>query len=208
MLTVWSVCNGTKYADDDVYILKEMVARNCGEHRFRCLSDRQIPGVDCLIPNEDWPGWWAKLLLFKYATGQNLYFDLDVVITAPVDGLVSHQLSMPANWAQSGHGGCQSSVISWGSPYDFYKDFDPSQIQVTGEPHSCGRYKGLWGDQEFITLELGDPGRGTVIPMKGVYSYKYHCREGLPKDAVVVSFHGDPKPGQVRDEWVLRSRFM
>ena len=56
MLTAWCVLNGDKYADSDVYILRDMVARNLDQpHRFRCLSDREIPGVDCFIPDEQWP---------------------------------------------------------------------------------------------------------------------------------------------------------
>lgn len=208
MLTVWSVCNGDKYSDSDVYILRDMVARNLDQpHRFRCLADRLIPGIDCLIPEESWPGWWAKLLLFKYGTGHCLYLDLDTVVVGPLDDLVSKRLAMPANWGQSGHGGCQSSVMSWGQDYSgLYRYFDPDELIVTSERHSCGRFRGLWGDQEFITRLMGSPGEAEVVPMTGVYSYKYHCREGLPHDAVVVSFHGDPKPGEVSDSWVVNSR--
>jgi len=206
MLTVWTVCVGDKYSDDDVYIMRAMVQGNLGEHRFRCLSDRQIPGVDCLIPDEVWPGWWSKLLLFKYATGPNLYLDLDNVITGDLGALVSDRLSMPKNWAQSGHGGCQSSVMAWSESYDFYKSFDPSKLD-SPKNGNCGAYGGLWGDQEFITQQLGEPG-GYVHAMKGVYSYKYHCRQALPSDAIVVCFHGRPKPCEVNDPWVATRRYM
>jgi len=207
MLTVWCVCVGTKYADEDVHILKDMVRRNLvSVHRFRCLSDREIPGIDCLIPAESWPGWWAKLLLFRYSTGYNLYFDLDVVIVDDVDCLVSDRLSMPANWAQSGHGGCQSSVMSWGESYALLPDmFNVSEL-AEPEGGNCGRYHGLWGDQEFITEHLGNPGEGTVHPMQGIVSYKYHCRQSLPSSAKVVCFHGEPKPNQVSDSWVKQVR--
>lgn len=205
-LTVWSVCVGDKYCDEDVYILRKMVEANLSRpHNFRCLSDRKIQGVDCLIPDEQWPGWWSKLLLFRYSEGQNLYFDLDVVITGPLDGLVSKVLSMPANWAQSGHGGCQSSVMSWAGWYGYIPDaFDPDQL-TTPAHGNCGYYQGLWGDQEYITRMMGDPG-GEVLPMGQVYSYKYHCRKELPKDASVVCFHGEPKPDQVSDQWVISAR--
>lgn len=208
MLTVWSVCVGDKYIDEDVHILRAMVARNLGEHRFRCLTDRNIPGIDCEITAAGWPGWWTKLELFKVATGQNLYLDLDVVIAGPLEPLVSRQLSMPANWAQSGHGGCQSSVMSWGDDYGFIADaFDPDQLSEP-ENGNFGYYgpDRLWGDQEYITAMLGSPGEGRVIPMQGVYSYKYHCRQGLPNDAAVACFHGLPKPDQVSDAWVRAAR--
>ena len=207
-LTVWCVCNGTKYADSDVHTLKGMVARHLDQpHIFRCLADREIPGIDTLISPLNWPGWWSKLLLFRVSHGQNLYFDLDVVITGQIDGLVSDQLSMASNWAQSGHGGCQSSVMSWGRDYSFIPDsFDIGQLNEP-ERGNCGSYgsKGLWGDQEFITGLMGEPG-GLVKPMRGIKSYKYHCQQSLPGDARVVCFHGPPKPNQVHDEWVVSAR--
>ncbi|RLB67681.1 MAG: hypothetical protein DRH08_03015 [Deltaproteobacteria bacterium] len=207
-LTVWCVLNGTKYADSDVHMLKSMVARHLDRpHTFMCLSDREIPGIDTLISPLNWPGWWSKLLLFRVSCGQNLYFDLDVVITGPLDDLISEQISMASNWAQSGHGGCQSSVMSWGRDYSYIPDsFDVDQLHEP-ERGNCGSYgdKKLWGDQEFVTELMGDPG-DRVKPMRGIKSYKYHCRQGLPDDARVVCFHGNPKPNQVSDEWVLNAR--
>jgi hypothetical protein len=206
LITVWSVCNGTKYTDNDVHILRDMVARNINQpHRFRCLADREIAGVDTFIPDEQWPGWWSKLLLFRYSTGQCLYLDLDVVITGPLDGLISLPLSMPANWAQSGHGGCQSSVMSWGMPYHAIPDaFNVDELGPAGEG-GCGRYRGLWGDQELITELYGNPG-WQIRDMQGIYSYKYHCKQGLPAGAKVVCFHGQPKPQDVSDAWVSAAR--
>lgn len=208
MLTVWTVCVGDKYTDADVRIVRHMVGNNLTRpHRFRCISDRQIDGVDTLIPGEVWPGWWSKLLLFKYAEGQNLYLDLDVVVTGSLDSLVSRRLSMPLNWAQSGHGGCQSSVMSWTNHYpDLYEGFDPSKIVPSDNPEYSGSYEGLHGDQEYITRALGTPGGALIDPMIGVYSYKYHCRHELPDDALVVCFHGRPKPSEVNHPWVVAPR--
>lgn len=199
--------NGTKYQDEDVHTLKGMVCRNLEQtHEFWCFSDRPIRGINCIITDENWPGWWAKLLLFRYAPqeDQHLYLDLDTVVTGNLDRLLSNRLSMPANWAQSGHGGCQSSVMSWAGDYSFIPDeFDPSKLEAP-ERSNCGAYEGLWGDQEFITRLMGEPG-GEIKPMNHVYSYKYHCRQSLPEDASVVCFHGEPKPGQVSDTWVRLS---
>jgi len=176
-------------------------------HNFYCLSDRQIGDINCLIPDEKWPGWWSKLLLFRYAGEPVLYLDLDVVIVGELDSLVSYRLSMAANWAQSGHGGCQSSVMSWGEHLEYIPDlFDPDKLTAP-ENGNHGYYEGLWGDQEYITKLMGDPG-DHVIPMNRVYSYKYHCQNGLPDDASVVCFHGTPKPDEVSDAWVIAARYM
>lgn len=212
MLNVWSVCVGDKYTDDDVYILKDMVSRHLDEpHTFYCLSDRQIGDINCFIPDEKWPGWWSKLLLFRYAGGQVLYLDLDVVVVDDLSPLVSERLSMPANWAQSGHGGCQSSVMSWNSHQEnlgwIADRFDLSKL-TEPENGNYGWYKvdgkSLWGDQEYITHLMGNPGE-YISAMQGVVSYKYHCMGGLP-DCSVVCFHGNPKPSQVNVQWVKSAR--
>ena len=211
MLNIWSVCVGNKYSDDYVIRLKKMVERNITtEHRFICLSDRAIEGVECFITPVDWPGWWQKLYLFtasNYYGGFNLYFDLDVVIVGDVTRLVSAPLSMPKNWARSGHGGCQSSVMSWGIDCStITRLFDPTKLSAPANGN-YGYYgdKSLWGDQEFITDVLGEPGE-VIEPMYGIYSYKYHCLNGPPDDAKVVCFHGSPKPHEVNEKWVKDAR--
>lgn len=207
MITVWSVFNGDKYHDDEVFILREQVAKHLRQsHRFQCLADRDIPGINCVVPEENWPGWYAKLLLFRYATGFNLYLDLDCVVVGPLDGLISRALSMPKNWGQSGFGGCQSSVMAWGVPYWSIPDgFNPGLIEPPTEGN-CGLYMGMHGDQEYLTSIYGNPGGGRIHAMQGIYSYKYHCQDGPPADASVICFHGNPKPDQVQDAWVTQSR--
>lgn len=210
MLTVWCVLNGSKYRDEEALILRDQVSRNLAiPHDFWCLSDRRISGIDCLVDRAGWPGWWSKLALFRYACeGRHLYLDLDCVVTGNLEPLLSDQLCMPANWGQSGHGGCQSSVMAWGRDYSAIAEaFDVTQLHKA-DNGNCGSYgpRRLWGDQEFITALYGDPGKGEVKAMTGIYSYKYHAIHGLPHDAIAVAFHGEPKPGQVNDAWVKASR--
>ena len=215
MINVWSVCVGDKYTDEDIHILQNMVRDNLSvQHDFYVLSDRQRGDFNCFVPSENWRGWWSKLLLFRYAAGQVLYLDLDVVVTGDLEPLISQELSIPANWAQSGHGGCQSSVMSWDAGAerleyipDLFDERLLSEPGVRGGIQHFGLYgpDQLWGDQEYITAMLGNPG-DRVKPMERVYSYKYHCRERLPKDASVVCFHGNPKPSEVHDAWVRAAR--
>lgn len=211
MLTVWCVLNGTKYADEEARLLRAQVARHLRQpHAFRCLSDRLIPGVDCVVPEDRWPGWWAKLLAFRYArAGLHLYLDLDSVVVGPLEELLSQQLSAPKNWAQSGFGGIQSSVMSWGGDYGWIADqFDAAQLRPHPD-HPHGRYgdTDYWGDQGFLTAVCGEPGAGLVRAMQGVFSYRYHCQHGgPPAGARVVQFHGSPKPAEVSDAWVQAAR--
>lgn len=197
MLTVFCVYWGDKYAPGYVQRLHAMVSKNLTvPHRFVCITDSEHdwPGVEKIKPmHPGWKGWWQKIQLFLYATGPSLYFDLDVVIAGSLDYLVpytQHNLAAPANWAQSGHGGIQSSVLAWSGQYSTpYTLFDFER--------ESGR---LWGDQEFLTELLGND----FIKLPGVVSYKYHCQAGLPEGAAVVVFHGKPDPHEVGDEWVKK----
>ena len=207
MLTVWCICWGDKYPDYYVTRLKESVAQNTEiPHRFVCVTDRRIPGITTMPPPVDWPGWWGKIGLFKpgFSGPLNLYLDLDVVVTGDltpiIESLDQHSLAMPLNWAQSGHGGCQSSVMVWRDcllNQQIYDLFDPAWIHwPPKEPWK------FYGDQEVIT-HFRDTGliRVRPIPDQYVKSWKYHCQNGLPKDARVIVFHGSPKPDEVSVPW-------
>lgn len=196
-LTVWSVFWGTKYDRAYVYALKESVeAHLATPHTFRCITAEKLPGIDTRRPPVSYSGWWQKIGLFAplVASGPSLYFDLDVVITGELDYLVPYAhgsgLAAPANWAQSGHGGIQSSVMAWpGNWHDPYRAFN--------YPRDSAR---LWGDQEFLWEHLGE--NWTRLP--GVGSYKYHVRgKGVPEDMRVCVFHGKPDPHEVvTDQWI------
>lgn len=195
-LTVWCVCVGDKYSSGYVYALQEAVRKHLSiPYEFKCITTRKLDGVNTVTPHLPYQGWWSKLNLFQEATGPSLYFDLDVVITGSLDYLADftvHKFAAPANWARSGHGGIQSSVMAWRGnwkePVEYIK---PQWPQVTQR---------LWGDQELLWEMLGDD----WVRVPGIYSYKYHCLNGpRPADMAVCVFHGEPKPIDVQDEWLL-----
>jgi len=194
-LIVYCVYWGTKYDQAYVYALKEMVRKNLTiPHRFVCITVDKIEGIETLTPVVQYHGWWQKIGLFapEIATGPSLYLDLDIIIVGNIDYLVDYidsGFAAPANWAQSGYGGIQSSVMAWrGSWHEPFKRFNYTKDS-----------KRLWGDQEFLWEMLGDD--WTRIPHVG--SYKYHCRKKIPGDLKIIVFHGEPKPHEVEDSWIL-----
>ena len=193
MLTVWSVCVGNKYNTQYVYALKEAIEQNLTvEHQFKCITTERLEGIYTVLPYAPYQGWWSKLNLFapRIAEGPSLYFDLDVVITGNLDYLADYTdtFSAPANWAQSGHGGIQSSVMAW--PGGWNLPFEKFNYQQDKER--------LWGDQEFLWELLEDDWQR--IPHVG--SYKYHVRpeQKIPDWMRVCVFHGKPDPHEVKDE--------
>lgn len=215
MLTVWSMSTGGKYPDYYVQRLRREVKKHLTiPHRFICIADHAIDGVITMQPPTDYPGWWGKIGLFKpgVATTTNLWLDLDVVLVGDLDELVMRygecELAAPLNWAASGHGGVQSSVMVWKQSkhtLPIYRDFRPEWARWP-PVNDGGRFEpggaGGWGDQEFLTV-LRDAGRVEITPMFPplVRSYKYHCRDGLPNDCRVVVFHGKPDPHEVKETW-------
>lgn len=207
-LTVWAVCVGPKYHPAYVFALRDAVAEHLTvPHEFKCITDRQLPGVNTVAPVLDYPGWWSKLNLFALATGPSLYFDLDVAIVGNLDYLAdyaAHEFAAPPNWARSGHGGIQSSVMAWRgnwtAPIDRIRHEWP-QRETDSDGYTMLGGKKFWGDQEYLWDLLGD--RWVRIPR--VCSYKYHVapQQKIPDDASVVVFHGEPKNLDVKDECIL-----
>ena len=197
MLNVWTVLWGDKYEDSYAYRLQEALARNLRfPHEFRVVTEKPLTGLSTVDPPCDFPGWWQKVGLFKpgFAPGLNVFLDLDVVVVGSLDGLIADhawsQLSMPANFPKSGHGGWQSSMMIWSGTASeiIYSEFLPKYMRL------------FHGDQEWIS-EIAAPIIKT-IPVGQVVSYKYDCLDGVPESAKVVCFHGKPDPHEVDVAWV------
>ena len=211
MITIWTMNTGNHAPDEEVRILKRQVDRHLSEtHIFQCISEHHIDGIHNVQPINDLPGWWGKVNLFAPTVShtRNLWLDLDVCITGSLDGLVTTlytQIRIGKNWAKSGHGGCQSSMMYWESDSAriIYDEFDPA---IAHWP-PINQPGVLWGDQEHCTA-LRDAGKLDVeyFSSTDMISYKYHCRNGLPAGAKVVVFHGKPDPADVNDDWVKLAR--
>lgn len=94
-----------KYTPAWVYRLRDMVKEHLSlPHRFVCLSNTDIPGIEVIPLKKDWPGWWAKVELFDPAhdLGERvLYLDLDVYVTgdlAPIATYPAPMALMPPNY--------------------------------------------------------------------------------------------------------------
>jgi len=165
-----------------------------------CLSDTPIAGVDVRPLVHGWPGWWAKLELFRpgvfEAGARVLYLDLDTTITGDLIDL----LAQPAPFLALEDfyrrpplvpfRGIASGLMAWtaGDRADIFEAF-------AANPDWEMRTAGHGGDQRVIERVMA--GRATfwddVVPGQ-VVSYKVHCRAGVPAGARVVCFHGRPKP--------------
>lgn len=208
-LTVACVKWGTRYSDLWVYRLQAMVKRHLSvPYRFVCLTDSEVPDVECRALTSSLTGWWTKLELFQKLDGDVLYLDLDVVLTALIDRIAdvarqdpsklwmrddfSYSLKRPRNDIDpqtrrllGGNGVCNSSVMSWNAEAmrDVWDRFTPN---VMTELH---------GDQNYLSRLLW-PDRIGFLPDEMVGSYKYGRMRNEPTAPVMV-FHGNPKMDQL-----------
>jgi hypothetical protein len=207
---------GAKYGDEWVKRLRNMVAKHLAiPHEFVCLTDTPIKGVACEPFTSDLPGWWSKLeMLSGRFDGDNLYFDLDVVIEASLEKLVRcldgdrsrlwalddfsysiakpRELSTDAQRMLGGPGTVNSSVMAWhgDAAKRAWTNFDPSVMQV------------LHGDQNWITQSLW-PDKINLIPPGIASSFKYGILRG-DSPAPITVFHGIPKMDELPPNHKLR----
>lgn len=205
MIDVICVLWGDKFSVDYVYKLKSAVARNTTiPHRFQCLSDRKIPGVDTFALPTGYEGWWNKLALFYPYVGMGnraVYFDLDTLITGNIDWLLNYNgdfMGIEDLGSVNAHqpylkGRMQSGVMAW----DRTK-YEGIWVEALFNYQSIAQqYR---GDGEFLNdhikrrdlLQNLYPGR--------LKSYKYQVYPNRPDDKTsIVCFHGRPSVKQATE---------
>ena len=192
------------YRPDHVVWLKKMVDRFCSvDHRFICLTDTDIPGVETIPLADDLPGWWSKMELFR-EFDDCFYLDLDTVLTGDISGMVQHphrfsalrNLSSKVTSKKMGSG-----VMAWSGEYrwiyDRFMDDPPGWMS---EFTTSDR----WGDQGFICEALrGDFDRLQDIFPGAIVSQKFGLKGHRPTpETKIVCFHGTPKPWEIRAKWI------
>lgn len=144
-------------------------------------------------------GWWNKLAMFRptmLPRGPIVYLDLDTIITGNIDALLEYRgkFAMLRDFMRPTSSPVGSGVMAWDNR---------QSLGIWEAYEAAGRKADEEGDQEFIAKHLEHVDLLQNF-MDGVYSYKVHCKDGLPSDARVVCFHGQPRPHQVNDEWVTK----
>jgi hypothetical protein len=199
--------SGGMYDATWVRKLRDATARNLTiPHRFVCLSDVDVP-CERIPLLHDWLGWWSKIELFRAGviTDKTLYLDLDTAITGSLDGIadIDSDFAMLRSFANKNQ---VASGLMWFRkvPTQVYDKFakQPEAYIAHYERNSHGAYV---GDQAFI----GDVMQGKVDILTdlfaGITSYKLHHKTKLLPGTSIVCFPGDPKPTELKDEWLLEA---
>ena len=148
------------YNPEWVYKLQRSIDRNLSiPHRFVCLTDVPLECEHVMLTSGA-VGWWSKLQLFKphLFNNETLYFDLDVVISKPLDEFVHNLRKMPYNFLMAKEQPIDmpnSSIMYWlGDQSYLYKKYkaDPEKY------HQKYRKRYLVGDQAFTAAHCENLG--------------------------------------------------
>lgn len=200
MLTVATVLkSGGEYHPSHVVALKKRFERHLTiPFRFVCLSDVATPHYDVVPLKHDWPGWWSKIELFRedLFPGPVFYADLDTVPVRNMDSIVlGHRFTVLRNfWVAPTHSRIGSGLMAWSM------NLSPLYEAFAANPLVAAEYttKEAWGDQGFIQQWAWDCPRWQDVHPGKVVSWKMHCQEGIPQEASVICFHGQPRPWHTR----------
>jgi len=217
---------GQLYGPDYVNRLYAMARRNLtGDLRFVCLTDNTEgiraevechPCPDGSLPAPYDRRGWRKLATYAKSedlfglTGDWLFFDLDVVITAPIDDFFTYKpeksFIVMQNWTQRGKGIGNTSVYRFRVGAETYLLENLIQnLDTEVKTHN--------NSQTYISRTVKDL---TFWPDEWCVLFKVQCvppwpqrlwkEPVLPPAARVVAFPGVPNPHQaVAGEWPVKT---
>jgi len=127
-----------------------------------------------VIREERYEGVFNKLLMFEqFKTGQNIYFDLDVVIKGSIEHLVREDFTLAyAWWRKAYHTPLNSSVMSWKGDMSKIHDLfaeDPEYNMFRYRSKRPGTPDGTAGVDEFIYTNFDYE---CYSEFDGIYSYQ------------------------------------
>lgn len=145
--------SGGVYKPEHVIRIRDMLDKyvDCPA-QFVCYSDINIPGVTVRKLQDNLPGWWSKIEMFRDVDEQSFYIDLDMTVNGNITDIVSHKSYFIATRNMNSRiGGIGTSVMGWeGDHSDVYRHFINNKdaiMQAYGK-HRMGT--AFLGDQGFL----------------------------------------------------------
>lgn len=192
-----------EYSAAQVLWLKKQVETHLKlPHKFICMTDIDIPGVETRKLLDEFPGWWSKMELFR-EFDSCFYIDLDTVIVGDISNIVSynHDFTVLTNLSNPASGRIGSGVMAWNKDLShLYTKFKQNSIKYIKEFVVSDK----WGDQGFIESNMKIPHRFQNMFPNSILSYTFGLpnKDIIPEKCRIVCFHGAPKPWETTHKWV------
>lgn len=188
----------SEFTPAHVQALQKQVERHAPFASFECLTDVDVPGVDCKPLEHNWPGWWSKMNLFSPTLkGDFLFMDLDTVIVGDLSDIGEvNTLTMLRDFYRDG----KKLAEGLGGALCFFPEADRAPVWEywIKNPLLAMRLAGHKGDmQVFEQFYRNTADRWQDVLPGQVVSWKVHCKNGVPPGARVVCMHGKPRPWEV-----------
>lgn len=173
------------------------------EWRGICLTDdaSMVPeGIEARLVPDAPKSWWSKLWMFRpgmFKPGDRvLFFDLDTIIVGDLADIASYTGKFAILWDFFYPDHMGSALMAWeaGALDHIWTSWNRS-----GRPQFDP-----WGDQRLIEALQPEADFWQEMHPGQTVSFKKDCRSGLPRDARVICFHGQPRPHATGVEWVDR----
>lgn len=142
----------------------------------------------------NWPGWWSKMELFRPDIKDDiLYIDLDTIICNSMKNIIDvcKKTKEPIMLADFYKKERLASGVMW-IPHkhksSVWKEWTKNKDKIIKE---CSTY----GDQKFIGEMFAKKAKvwQDLVPNE-IVSYKVNCTMHTPNNAVLVCYHGKPRP--------------
>jgi hypothetical protein len=205
VLTIASVYRpGGGFNGDYVFRLRDGFKQFCRvPHRFVCLTNQVLSGIERVPLRHNWVGYWSKVELFRPGlfNGPVCYCDLDAMIIGDISDMVQHpyEFVCGTNWKGSADH-INSAFMCWDGREDFSYIYDAYDPRVNEEYEQTWE---KWGDQGFIQehLRVKFTSLNELFPGR-IVSYKINVRPAgkVPEGASICMFHGRPRPHQLNWE--------
>jgi hypothetical protein len=221
--------HGTKYSSEYVNRLYNMCKRWCSlDFKFVCLTDNadQLNSDIMVLPiPSGLSGWWCKPYMYSKELpiqGTILYMDLDVVLSANIDKLITYQ---PNHWCTI-RDFTRAMRPKWPRYNSSIVRFKTGELDFVWDnyiknPVAIQRH--FFGDQDYLYDETHQKKGAMLYPDSWIQSWKWEVRKSKqltiggtkgkrkftqienvkPRvECCVCVFHGDPNPHNCDDPWV------
>jgi len=200
MLTIACVLkSGGEFKPEHVTLLHSQVRQHVdGDYRFVCLSDVDVPDVEIIPLTMDLPKHWSQIELFQPGLfeDQVFYLDLDTVVVKNITAIVNNKIGfcILSDFARILKHRPASGLMAFnphGAEY-VWEQWEKNDVQIFKGDHVNKISKHFFWPyvKEFKRFQELYPGQ--------IVSYKKHCLNGVPPEARIICYHGEPKPWDVQ----------